>query len=81
MPRDLRLIRLENLDAIADAEFLVTEQVNESQPRAVSQGFEKCFQVATHSVTDYDLDGSCVRLRKIFLTVRASQSTLYCEVN
>ena len=48
--RDFRLIRVEDRYAIADAQFLVTEQVNETQPGAVSQGFEKCFQVAAHRI-------------------------------
>lgn len=49
VPRNLRLIRLENLDAIADAELFVTEELDESQTSAISQGFEKCFEVSAHS--------------------------------
>jgi len=60
VPRDLRLIRLENLDAIAYAQFLITEQVNESQAGAVSQGLEKCFQVSTHRIPDYDFRSRAV---------------------
>jgi hypothetical protein len=61
VPRNLRLICLENLDAIADASFLVTEKLDETQTGAVGQGFEKRFEISAHSVADYDLDGSGVR--------------------
>lgn len=60
MPRHLRLVRLENLDAIADTQLLVTEQLNESQPGAVTQGLEECFEVATHRIPDYDFPGTAV---------------------
>jgi hypothetical protein len=64
VPRNLRLIRFENLDAIADAQLLVTEQMNKAQAGAVSQGFEKYFETVVHSLFDYDFGVSCVRRRK-----------------
>jgi len=39
------LIRFENFNAGADAEFVVAEELNEAQSGAVSQGFEKLFQI------------------------------------
>jgi hypothetical protein len=45
MSRDLWLVSLQNLNARADAQFVVTQQVNEPQAGVVSQCFEDQFQL------------------------------------
>jgi hypothetical protein len=42
------LIRFENFNTGAHAEFVVAEELNEAQSGAVSQGFEKYFEVGAH---------------------------------
>ena len=48
MPRNFRLIRLENFNARTDAQLVIAKELDEAQSGAISQGFEKCFQVGPH---------------------------------
>jgi len=43
MPRNFRLIRLENFNARTDAQLVIAKELDEAQSGAISQGFEKCF--------------------------------------
>jgi hypothetical protein len=61
--RDLRLIRLEHLDAVADAEFFVTQHLNKPQPGTVGEGFEKCFETFLHLLSVYDFAARHVQPR------------------
>jgi hypothetical protein len=45
VPRYFRLIRFENFNARADTQLVVAEELNEAQSGAISQGFEKLFQI------------------------------------
>lgn len=45
MTRDLRLRRIQNLDEVADADFLVAHQVQQTQPGPVSQRLEESLQI------------------------------------
>jgi hypothetical protein len=41
VPRDLRLVRPDDLDGEADAHFVIAHQIDESQTRAVRKRAEK----------------------------------------
>jgi hypothetical protein len=60
VPRNFRLICLENFNARTDTKLVISEKLNEAQPGAVSQGFEKCLEVGSHRDPDYDFSSKAV---------------------
>ena len=63
VPRNLGLIGLKDLDAGADAEFLVPQQMNQPQTSVVGQCLENEFESVAHLKADYDLWSEVVSSR------------------